>query len=112
MKKISKISILFVGLMAMSFLFSCNDTKKEEDKPKYEDLVTPPTYEEDSFKIHYYRGDRDFEKWALWLWNYPSGEGQEFAFNGIDEYGAVAAYSMSKFDLQSKIGRASCRERV
>jgi pullulanase len=102
MKKISKISILFVGLMAMSFMSSCNETKKEEDdKPKYEDLVTPPTYEEDSFKIHYYRGDRDFEKWALWLWKYPSGEGQEFAFNGIDEYGAVAAYPMSKFDLQS-----------
>ena len=76
-------------------LFGCNGSNGGNDEPIYDDLIAPPTYKEDSVSIHYYRKDRSFEKWALWLWDYPAGEGVQYDFNGIDEYGAVAAYPLS-----------------
>jgi pullulanase len=54
----------------------------------------PPKYDEPSLSIHYQRPDSAYSTWALWLWE-KGGEGKEFAFNGIDSYGAVAAYPLS-----------------
>lgn len=56
-----------------------------------------PTYKEDSIQIHYKRKDRMYSSWALWLWKYPDGEGKEFDFNGVDDFGAVASYPLSLF---------------
>ena len=72
--------------------------KPNPDKPN--DLKEPPKYNEDSFSIHYARDDRKFSDWALWLWP-DGGEGKEYAFNGVDEFGAVAAYPLSSFSLTS-----------
>lgn len=54
-----------------------------------------PTYDEESIQLHYYRKDGNYSKWALWLWKYPDGEGKEYQFNGLDDYGAVASYPLS-----------------
>lgn len=60
-------------------------------------LGTPPVYDEPSVSFHYSRKDNNYTRWALWLWKYPTGAGAEYQFNGIDEYGAVASYPLSKF---------------
>lgn len=65
--------------------------------PIGDDLGPAPTYSEDSIQIHYARVDRKFKSWALWLWEYPTGEGVEYAFNGSDNYGAIASYPLSKW---------------
>ena len=66
--------------------------------PPPEDLVDAPTYDEDSFQIHYYRSNRQFSTWALWLWA-DMADGSEYSFNGVDLYGAVASYPLSTFSL-------------
>lgn len=61
-----------------------------------------PTYDEESVQIHYARKDAKYDGWALWLWSYPGGEGKEYAFNGLDDYGAVASYPLSTWsDVKS-----------
>jgi len=110
MKK--KKSLLFaMSMLCLVGLISCGskvDDGGGENKPPVDDpvvddkptsdIVAAPTYQEDSVSIHYYRKDRNFKNWALWLWDYPSGEGKEFAFNGVDEFGAVAAYPLSTWE--------------
>jgi pullulanase len=90
-RKLPLVSLLAIATSCSLLSCSGGDTKQ------YDDLVAPPTYTEDSFQIHYYRADRKFSSRALWLWDYPSGEGKEYAFNGVDEYGAIAAYPLSEF---------------
>jgi pullulanase len=90
-RKLPLVSLLAIATSCSLLSCSGGDTKQ------YDDLVAPPTYTEDSFQIHYYRADRKFSSRALWLWDYPSGKGKEYAFNGVDEYGAIAAYPISKF---------------
>ena len=50
---------------------------------------------ENVLKIHYKRDDQKYENWALWLWEFPSGEGEEYEFNEKDEFGVVASYPLS-----------------
>jgi len=96
MMKLSKILLVLSSFTLAFSLAACgNNNPEEPDNPTYDDLITPPTYTEDSVSIHYYRADRDFEKWSLWLWDYPSGTGEEYSFNGVDNYGAIAAYPIS-----------------
>ena len=68
------------------------------DDPTPDDLVTPPAYDEVSFQLHYSRPDRNFVAWELWLWTV--GEGDYYSFNGVDVYGAVAAYTLSALNVQ------------
>ena len=89
--KIKKLfPVILLGL-SIGTLAGCGS--KQEDTG---DLVTPPVYEGDSVQLHYYRKDRKFDGWALWLWS-ANAEGKEYAFNGVDEYGAVASYELSTF---------------
>ncbi len=58
-----------------------------------------------SINIHYSRPDNDYSKWALWLWDFPSGQGDEYDFNGSDDYGAVASYALSTWgDSMKSLG--------
>jgi pullulanase len=45
--------------------------------------------------FHYYRKDGLYDKWALWLWSYPNGNGAEYVHNSTDSFGAVFTYSLS-----------------
>ncbi len=47
------------------------------------------TYRE-CIQIHYQRDDSDYKNWALWLWEFPQGNGKEYQFTGRDEYGVFA----------------------
>ena len=94
--KLKKIfPVLLLGL-AIGTLVGCGPTEEVSG-----DLVTPPTYDENSIQLHYYRKDRKFDGWALWLWS-ANAEGKEFDFNGVDEYGAVASYALSSFGASVK----------
>jgi len=107
-KRFLSLSLLALCTVVLAGCSNGNDKVDDggnNDGP-HTDLVTPPTYDEDSFQIHYYRPDRAFSKWALWLWT-ENKTGAEFAFNGVDDYGAVASYKLSEFgtDLpNSKLG--------
>lgn len=99
-----KVKYLFTILSASLLLCGCGDPTvpiTEPTEPK-EPTVEPgpelkpcPTYNEDSVQIHYFRDDKKYDNWALWLWELPSGSGVEYQFNGIDEFGAVASYPLS-----------------
>ena len=86
---------LFLLTVPLLLGLSCTACPKKEPPKPDNDYVTPPSFNEASIQIHYARSDRKFDNWALWLWEYPSGTGEEYAFNGIDEYGAIAAYPLS-----------------
>lgn len=107
MKKSKKIIAGLLTLSSLCIMTSCNENNvvpDPEPEPSPSDLVNPPTYDEDSVSIHYYRKDRKFSNWALWLWA-ENKEGKEYTFNGVDDYGAVAAYPISTFDLgTTKLG--------
>lgn len=107
MKKSKKIIAGLLTLSSLCIMTSCNEnnvTPNPEPEPSQSDLVNPPIYDEDSVSIHYYRKDRKFSNWALWLWA-ENKEGKEYTFNGVDDYGAVAAYPISTFDLvTTKLG--------
>ena len=51
---------------------------------------------ESIIKIHYIRNDQNYGDWSLWIWTYPNGEGQEFFFDEIDQFGAVSKIPLSK----------------
>lgn len=113
MKQYKRRLLSLLCLSSLFFMWACKSDDKggikppkpddgEKDKPN--DLKDPPKYEDDSISIHYFREDRKFSDWALWLWA-DGKDGKEYAFNGVDKYGAIAAYSLSEFPLAtSKIG--------
>lgn len=58
-----------------------------------------PKVEEDvGFAIHYHRKDAKYTKWNLWLWE-NGGDGADYSFTGLDDYGAVARYTFEDFSL-------------
>jgi hypothetical protein len=65
-------------------------------------IVVPPTYSEESIQIHYYRADKAYANWALWIWS-PNKDGSEYSFNGEDSWnGAIASYPLSAFSLTAE----------
>lgn len=59
--------------------------------------VNPPSYgNKPSLSIHYQRLSGKYNDWALWLWeNGTSVKGKQYEFNGLDSFGAIAAYPLS-----------------
>jgi pullulanase len=86
--------------MEDAFLFDFNQPIYQDYKLyagwSDDSITPPPTYDEPSVSIHYHREDEDYSKWALWLWD-SKRAGEEYQFNGRDDYGAVAAYPVSKW---------------
>lgn len=54
--------------------------------------------DEEGVAIHYHRADGMYDNWALWLWEAPSGEGVQYAFNGEDDYGAYCVLPFSTWE--------------
>ena len=53
-------------------------------------------YGENNIVIHFYKKDKGYSSYALWLW--PSGgEGKEYSFTGEDDFGAYACVPISAF---------------
>ena len=103
---------LFALPLIALFLVGCSKTpgnteeSKEDSSPTSESSSTSQGDPNEKFiDIHYYREDGDYSHWALWLWDYPGGAGDEYTFNDTDTYGAVAHYSISKkWPNASKLG--------
>ena len=53
-------------------------------------------------QIHYQRDDSDYKNWALWLWEFPQGNGKEYHFSGRDEYGVFANLPLSTWSMLVK----------
>lgn len=53
-----------------------------------------PTYNEPSVQFHYQRTDGNYADWDMWIWEKDQAGGA-FAFNGKDDFGAVASYPLS-----------------
>ena len=94
-----------LGLALLLGLASCggegassSSSKTEIPDPTDDPAASYPTYEEASVRFHYNRADGSYQNWALWLWT-DDLEGQEYAFNGTDSYGAVASYPLSTWDM-------------
>lgn len=91
-----KKSIFLSLLMASCLLVGCGQSDAPPSPIDPPDPIVP-TKEEDYISFHYFRTDGNYDDWALWLWEFPSGEGNEYSFNGKDDYGAVADYPLSTF---------------
>ena len=74
---------------------SSQTTKKERDVNYPTEI---PTYEEDSFQIHYQRTDNTYLPWSLWLWN-ENKDGARYEFNYMDEEYVIASYKLSDFGI-------------
>ena len=68
----------------------------ESSLPK-DDVDSLPKVEEDiGFVIHYHRKDSKYTAWNLWIWE-NGGDGADYSFTGVDNYGAVARYTFEDF---------------
>lgn len=68
----------------------------ESSLPK-DDVDSLPKVEEDiGFVIHYHRRDSKYTAWNLWIWE-NGGDGADYSFTGVDNYGAVARYTFEDF---------------
>ena len=55
-----------------------------------------PMQEKVSIVIHYQRTDNNYTNWALWLWK---TDGSRFDFNGEDDFGKYALYSLEEIGV-------------
>lgn len=69
----------------------------------YEPTIRAKAAQTIQVNIHYHRYAGDYEGWNIWSW--PSGgEGSSYQFNGEDEFGKVASYSLEIPDGSTQIG--------
>jgi pullulanase len=59
--------------------------------------------EELKINIHYHRYANDYEGWNIWSW-IGSGEGASYEFNGEDDFGQIATYTLEVEDGTTQIG--------
>ena len=68
------------------------------------ELGEPPVYDEPSISIHYHRDDWTYTNhWDIWMWQL-GGDGAAYIYNGIDDFGAVAAYPLSTWSDPVNVG--------
>jgi pullulanase len=53
--------------------------------------------------LHYRRYSRDYEGWNVWSW-VGSGQGSSYRFDGKDDYGMVASYTIEVGEGEKQIG--------
>ena len=88
MKKIISFLLLIVSVVC---LVACGK------KPIVDPPEKDPNYAEKvSIYIHYNRPAGDYDSWALWLWK---NDGHRFDFNGEDEFGKYAFYSLEEIGV-------------
>ena len=67
-----------------------SETASSESEPS----SNTPQIDAEYVTIHYQRNDNNYSSWALWLWE-KGYDGQEYQFNGKDNFGAYARYSLN-----------------
>ena len=96
---------LLLGLVACTFVLTSCQPNEPSSSSSYEhpssstpssssELAEPPAVEGDYISFHYQKEGCNYKTMALWLWE-VGYEGAEFAFNGKDDYGAIAKYALS-----------------
>lgn len=66
-------------------------------------VSTVKAAEEIQINLHYHRYGEDYEGWNIWSW-VSGGEGASFDFNGEDDFGLVASYTMAVKEGTTEIG--------
>ncbi|MEK3797239.1 type I pullulanase [Peribacillus sp. FSL H8-0477] len=75
-------------------------TYSEPPDGEYRDF---PAYEKVKIKIHYFRYDKQYDGWNLWMW--PDGkDGQAVQFKEEDEFGKVAEVELTDLEGIKKAG--------
>ena len=90
----------FLLLISLLILGGCGQI----DKPNEDDPNGGSKREEKvSIYIHYNRPAKDYDNWALWLWK---DDGHRFDFNGEDEFGKYAFYTLEAIGVteEDKMG--------
>ncbi len=106
-----KISIIILLLCSVFLLVSCSNTTTAtqeqttlESSTTSKEVVTLPAVtdylDEDSVMIHYSRRDDNYKPWSLWLWA-ANADGAKYNFNYQDDFGVIAYYPLSTFNLNS-----------
>lgn len=73
---------------------SSSEETSSSEVPSSSEEPSIPEVEGDYVAIHYQRMDSNYSKWALWLWE-KGYDGAQYEFNGTDDYGAIAMYSLN-----------------
>ena len=92
------LSIMLVILASLSLL-ACSKSYSDRDVDYPSNL---PSISEDYVAIHYQRSDNEYSTWGLWLWSNDSVDDNVVdMFNYQDDFGVIAFYPLSKWDLTS-----------
>lgn len=89
-------------LCALSLLFlaaSCQPNAPigdSSEEPSLSSEEESNLYGEDNIVIHFYKKDKGYTSYALWLWP-NGGSGKEYSFTGEDSFGAYVAIPISAF---------------
>ncbi len=91
---------VFACSLALAFLASCSGAPAQGGEgeasslPEASKEASP--YGENNIVVHFYKAEKDYSRYALWLWKL-GGQGKEYAFSGQDDYGAYALIPISSF---------------
>ena len=106
MKKIFLASLLTLMMLLVVGCTKTTSTSKTTTKKtttqgtRDSGLPTDVVYNnEDSVMIHYQRKDNKYNPWSLWLWA-PQKDGARYEFNYQDDFGVLAYYPLSTFNLE------------
>ena len=100
MKKI--IGILFILLTSIT-LFSCANNSSDLTTSNSTNNENKEYNEAIGFSFHYYRSDADYNNYNMWIWE-NGVEGKDYAFTGVDDYGAYMTFSWNDFSKNLKNG--------
>jgi pullulanase len=93
------VQVALACLLAFSSLFAISGQGIWLD----EQTLAAGTHDEVKLTIHYYRYDKNYEGWNLWVW--PSGkEGAAYKFTGEDAFGKVATFTVPNMSASDKVG--------
>ncbi len=67
------------------------------------DTTPPPQLGEIALKIHYYRFDKIYTGWNLWMWQ-PGFDGAAQTFNGSDAFGQILNINIKPEEGITKVG--------
>ena len=91
---------VFACSLALACLASCSGTPEqgsdEESSSLPDTSIETSPYGENNIVIHFYKAEKDYSKYALWLWK-MGGSGKEYTFSAQDDYGAYALVPISSF---------------
>ena len=79
-------------------LISCNKENNENNQGWEGNLVKGPDLGgKDGVAIRYQRKDKQYDKWGLWIWENNGGDGKEYTFSEVDDFGGVCFIPLDNF---------------